>query len=82
MSLDFTEDEGRRMRELQAELTRVLLRANENRLEAALAVFALARCMRPLIDLYPAAARLPLRDLVVAFLEHGEPEKANKLLVM
>lgn len=85
MPLVFDDTAHRKMRELQKELTTVLLRANEQRMEAGLAAFALARCMRPLLDNYgETAAHRLLLDTIVAFLRHDdvEDEAGRKLLVM
>lgn len=84
MSLTFSEAQGQQMRELQRELTAVLLKANDQRVDAAIAVFALVRCMRPLMDLHNPAARGTLLDLIIAFLAHAEMAETpgGKLLVM
>ena len=80
MSLKLSEADGVKMRELQREIVQVLLKANAQKVEAAVAVFALVRCMRPLMDQYNPAARETLLDLVVAFLGHAKID--NKMLVM
>ena len=66
----FKEADGEKMRALQAELVTVLLRANEQKMEAAVAVFALMRCARPLLDRYPDHTRLALLEVIEAFLHH------------
>jgi len=78
--LDFSDRQAEQMRALQAELTTVLLRARTERVEAAVAAFALVRCARVLLDQYPAGTRVPLLDVVDAFLRHETVE--SKLLVV
>lgn len=80
MALEFNDKAAAEMRALGLALAEVLLRANANRVEAGIAVFALARCIRPLLDQYPDATRRVLLDTVILFLEHEEAD--NPLLVM
>lgn len=80
MALKFDDKAAADMKALQAKLVEVLLRANAERVEAGVAAFALARCIRPLLDQYPEATRRVLVDTVIAFLEHEDV--ANPLLVM
>jgi hypothetical protein len=78
--LDFSDRQAEQMRVLQAELTTVLLRAKSDRVEAAVAAFALVRCARILLDQYSDQTRVPLLDVVEAFLRHETVE--SKLLVL
>ena len=80
MDLKFSEQDGEKMRALQAELMVVLLRANQDRVAAHLAAFALIRCVRPLVDAHGDQTRLMLCDLFDAFLRHAPVE--SNLLVM
>lgn len=64
----FDEKDMRMVTELQAELTTVLLRANEQKVEAALAAFACCRCARILLDAYPADTRAALMEAIEPFL--------------
>jgi hypothetical protein len=72
MALTLSESDGEKMRELQRALTDVLMRANDQKLEAALAVFACVRCARTLLDLYGPDVRAQLADVVIAFLKHED----------
>jgi len=81
MALTFSEDDSRRMQALQADLTTVLARANDQHLEAAVAAFALLRCARVLIDKYPAETRQALLEVVVAFLRRDDVQERPSLLV-
>lgn len=72
MALEFSAESFRIMTELQVELSRVLLRANEQKVEAGLAAFACIRCARVLLDQYPEPARDALLEIVVAFLRHAD----------
>lgn len=81
--LDFADEHAlRQMLALEVALGDVLVKANAQRVEAAVAVFALMRHARRLLYLYPVnAQRMLLNDIILPFL-HGEaPEKSN-LLVM
>lgn len=73
MALTFKPEDFKRMAELQAELTTVLRRANDNKLEAAIAAFACIRCARILMDLYPASTRDELVEQVIVPFLKGEP---------
>lgn len=72
MAMEFTPETFRQMSELQLELSRVLVRANSNRMEAGIAAFACIRCARALLDKYPDKARLELIEVIVAFLKHAD----------
>jgi hypothetical protein len=80
VALRFDDKAAAEMRALQAQLQEVLLRANAQHVEAAIAAFALARSMRTLLDLYPDATRRVLLDTVILFLEHLDAD--NPLLVI
>lgn len=73
MSDLFTNDNKRRMFELERELAIVLRRANDQKLEAGVAAFALARLARLLLDKYPDATRTALVDVIAAFLRREPP---------
>jgi hypothetical protein len=62
-----------KMTDLQAQLEIVLQRANEQKLEAALAAFALARCARKIMSNYPEQTREMLIDTVIVPFLRGEP---------
>jgi len=72
MALDFSTESFKQMTELQLELSRVLIRANDAHMEAALAAFACIRCARELLDKYPDKARNELLEVVIAFLRHAD----------
>lgn len=72
MALDFSPEAFKDMTELQVELSRVLVRANANKMEAGLAAFACIRCARELLDKYPETTRETLLDVVCAFLRHAD----------
>jgi hypothetical protein len=82
LTVHFSDDDARRMRELQLELTLVLRKANDQHLEAVLAAFACVRCARALLDLYNGPTRAELVKVIVAFLEHADAGDGGKLLVM
>jgi hypothetical protein len=69
MALTFTEKDQRAVHELQRALTETLLKANDQKMEAGLAVIALVRCARILLDRYPANTRAALCEALVPFLE-------------
>ena len=69
--ISFTDEDQRQVNEIQAALTQTLLRANELKVESALAVFALVRCARILLDQYPEHTRKPLAAVCAQFLEHA-----------
>lgn len=81
MAPTFSENDFRRMAALQADLTTVLNRANDQHLEAAVAAFALLRCARILLDKYPSESRQALLEVVVAFLRHDQVIEEHPLLV-
>jgi hypothetical protein len=70
--LTFDDESSRKMLAVQRELAGVLRRVNDQKLEAALAAFALVRLARELLDKYPEKVRSPLVDVVVGFLEHRD----------
>lgn len=82
----FKPGDTERMAALEKELTRVLLRANQQKLEAAVAAFACIRCARALLDQYPSETHGALLQVVIAFLRHDDVTVAGdaggKLLVM
>jgi hypothetical protein len=73
MALPFKPEDFRRMAELQGALTEVLARANDQKLEAAIAAFALIRCARTLLDHYQPETRAWLVNMVVVPFLGGEP---------
>lgn len=79
-------EDAKKMLALQQELAVVLRRANDQKLEAAIAVFALVRLARELLDKYPPAVRRTLAVVCSLFLERKavvvEDDPASKLLVM
>ena len=68
MPLTFDEAQARQLREVQAQLLTVLQRANDQRVEAAIAAFACIRCASTLLNLYPDSTRAELLQVVVLFL--------------
>jgi len=68
MALEFRDVDAAQMKRVEQVIVEALapFRAQT---EAALAVFALARCMRTLLRLYPETTRQSLTDVVVDFLD-------------
>lgn len=81
MAITFSDDDARTVNEIQASLTTTLLRANELHVEASLAVFALVRCARILLDRYPENTRSMLAGLCARFLE-GTPEAGDERMLI
>jgi hypothetical protein len=77
MPMQFSLDDGQKMRELEAALEVVLKRANDQHLEAAVAAFALLRCARRLLMNYPDPTRIVLVDQVVVPFLQGEPAEGD-----
>jgi hypothetical protein len=79
-------EDAAKMLALQKELAVVLKRANDQKLEAAIAAFALVRLARELFDKYPPPVRRALTAVCGLFLERKavvvEDDPASKLLVM
>ena len=79
-------EDAKKMVALQQELAIVLRRANDQKLEAAVAAFALIRLARELLDKYPANVRRTLATVRALFIERKdvvvEDDPASKLLVM
>lgn len=73
MALTFDPKQEREMIELQIEIQRVLVRANERKMEAAVAAFACIRAARILLDKYPPKTNAFLLDTIEAFLRHDIP---------
>jgi hypothetical protein len=72
----------KRMTDLQRALAEVLRRANDQKLPAELAVFALARLMRNLLDFMSEDARqMVLEQEVVPFLRH-EPVEPSRIITL
>lgn len=71
----------RTVTEIQVELTHVLVQVNERKVEAALAVFALLRCARVLLDKYPAETREQLMQAIEPFLRGGTLGDASPLVI-
>jgi hypothetical protein len=82
--LNFSDTDQAKMMSLQQELAVVLRRANDQKLEAAVAAFACLRLARLLIDKYPETTRMALAELCAAFLRHDkmQDEGGSDLLVM
>lgn len=81
--LKFDPADGVKLRALEMKIAEVLNRANKEKLEAAIAAFACARCARVLLDQYPEPTRLVLVDIIAAFLkrEPGTEAAASSLLM-
>lgn len=79
--ISFTTNDLGKVVALQADLTVVLQRANASKVEAALAIFALCRCARKLLYLYPPATRKMLVTTLVAFLEGKTEDPHDRRLV-
>lgn len=67
MSLKFDKEQSDRMLFLQAEIEKTLAPYRENT-EAGIAVFALVRCAKKLLELYPDATRADLTEVIIYFL--------------
>lgn len=76
----FTDADARQMQALQVELSLVLRRANDQHVEAAIAIFACVRCARALLDQYPDTARLALLEILTGFLAHADVTSEARLL--
>lgn len=72
MALQFRQPELEQMKRIENEVARTLapFRANT---EAGLAIFALIRCARLLLRLYPERTQQELLSVVVPFLQGGPP---------
>lgn len=78
-------EDSARMLTLQKDLAVVLRRANDQKLEAAVAAFALIRLARELLDKYPPKTRLALAEVCSMFLERRKvtlEDEGSKLLIM
>jgi hypothetical protein len=73
MALNFNADDFQKMAALQEQLEIVLQRANDQKLEAAIAAFACVRCARKIMSHYPAQTREMLIDTVIIPFLRGEP---------
>lgn len=69
--LDFNTEAGEQMRKVQAVITAAVIPFRENT-EAAIVVFALVRCARILLSLYPEKVRLELVSVLCDFLENRD----------
>jgi hypothetical protein len=79
MALTFDPRSFEQMTALQAQLEIALERANQEHVEAAVAIFALLRCARRLLILYPPEMqRMLLQDVILPFL-FGEPPEGAQL---
>lgn len=73
MALEFNEKSFAQMMAVEAAIMPALLRAKDQRVEAAVVAFALVRAARVLLDQYPENARKLLVDgTIVPFLEHQQ----------
>lgn len=78
--LNFDPASFEQMTALQAQLEIVLARANQEHVEAAVAAFALLRCARRLLILYPPTTQLMLlQDVVIPFLLGESPDAEGNL---
>lgn len=68
MAIEFRQVDADELARIEQALVETLVPFRA-RSEAALAVFALARCARTLLRLYPEATRKALTDVVVDFLD-------------
>lgn len=73
MGLSFRDDDAAQMRRVQRAIIQAVLPFKANT-EAALVVFALARCARTMLRLYPEKTQKWMRTLLIAFLE-GKTEQ-------
>jgi hypothetical protein len=82
----FTRDSVGELREIERALAAVLNRVNqEGHTEGAIAIFALVRLAREILNRYPADARRMLVDqLLVPFLQHEpiEDQQAGRSLLI
>jgi hypothetical protein len=65
-----TDADARTVNDLEASLTVVLMRADALNVDASIAVIALCRCARKLLDGYPENQRRTLAEVCARFLEH------------
>lgn len=77
MSLKFDDADALAMKTVERLIIQTILPFRE-RIEAALVIFALARCARTLLRLYPESTQKWILQLVVAFLE-GKTEMPKGL---
>ena len=68
MGLSFNAENLGLMKRVETQLVHLLMPMRQT-VEAALIVFALARCMRTLIRLYPKPRQVELRRVVIDYLE-------------
>lgn len=84
MAIEFNMENMRKVRELAKALEAgPLKQANDQKVEAALAIFALCQCARRLLDLYPSVTRAALVEAIIPFLEGDTAATTdiNRLLV-
>jgi hypothetical protein len=65
--IEFKQADFDRMRHVQGEITKAVFPYRET-VEAALVIFALCRCAKILLDLYPPAKRAVLAEVITGFL--------------
>lgn len=79
--LKFDEADSTKMLALQRQIAIVLKRADKDKMEAAVAAFALVRLARELLEKYPAGTQFQLIDLCCAFLRRDEVEQKSPLSI-
>lgn len=79
MALTFDQADYDKMRTVELEIANVLLRAKNDRVEAAVVAFACIRCARVLLDQYGTAARTALVDVCIAFLRRDNVQLGEGL---
>ncbi len=78
--MNFSEDDARKMRALQSDLTTVLLRAKAHGLSPWIAAFALIRCARLVLTSCEPKTRQMLSYEVFAPFLNGEPGTDERLM--
>ena len=83
MALSFTNADAEQMKTIERALVATLLPFKGNT-EAALVVFALVRCARVMLRLYPEQTKKALLPIMTAYLEgkNQPPGEESNLLVM
>lgn len=72
--IEFKPEDFARMKNAQGEIVKAIVPYSENT-EAALVIFALCRCAKIMLDLYPPAKRAALVEVIVGFLQGDDRVK-------
>jgi len=68
-SVTFSDEDMKKVKAMEDEIARLLMKFNESRVEASLVIFALMRCARRLLKLYPENTRTALVGVIKPFLD-------------